>query len=382
MVSLPAELLMADDPAHTDKLWAPQPVATTIALLDPPKLADLAHFHESTVLTLRMSLRLIGFDNLTPDELALHPGRQALGDTDDVTGSAPTLGAATETTLTTRKLPVDDAKLARRLDHIVALEVRWNKAYANCSLATYPPVCPQFEVEELVLPTTVLPRDSQLNPLRFVDIDRILGYQRQYHNTNLHYHQVSDAAGGFPEAPAWLLDVLDVLDDVEPDWQLDFAAEQASETPQKHTFMLESDGMVVVSATDRFYVVRATSEDLVAYARDNQCWTLTGAANRELQTAYTDAKALGVRVFLFFALQNMFCGVAEMVSPVDPKRQIPAFSPQFPGMFNIKWHLVLEVSHMWMEKVKNPLHHNRPVTKARDGTKVAYEAAVEMLQRF
>ncbi|KAK1294020.1 hypothetical protein QJS10_CPA16g01718 [Acorus calamus] len=75
----------------------------------------------------------------------------------------------------------------------------------------------------------------------------------------------------------------------------------------------------------KFFVIKSYSEDDVHKSIKYNVWSSTPSGNRKLASAYEDAHQISAGnpkdcpIFLFFSVNasGQFCGVAEMVGPVD-----------------------------------------------------------------
>ena len=156
----------------------------------------------------------------------------------------------------------------------------------------------------------------------------------------------------------------------------------------------------------RFFVVKSYSEDDVHKALKYRCWSSTVGGNRKLDAAYRAccAQSPPGRLLIFFSVNasGQFCGVAEMVSPVDFGAQAPFWqqATKWSGKFALRWHCVKDVPNAALRHIL--LVHTgaaspalgtlqgpdaqpqppKPVTNSRDAQEVPYDAGVDVLRVF
>ncbi|KAG6726215.1 hypothetical protein I3843_02G058500 [Carya illinoinensis] len=141
----------------------------------------------------------------------------------------------------------------------------------------------------------------------------------------------------------------------------------------------------------KFFIIKSYSEDDVHKSIKYIVWSSTPHGNKKLDSAYEDAqrvaagKPRGCPIFLFFSVNasGQFCGVAEMVGPVDFNKDM-AFWQQdkWSGSFPVKWHIIKDVPNTNFRHIILENNENKPVTNSRDTQEVMYKKGLEMLKVF
>ncbi|KAI3973388.1 hypothetical protein MKW92_050499, partial [Papaver armeniacum] len=99
----------------------------------------------------------------------------------------------------------------------------------------------------------------------------------------------------------------------------------------------------------KFFIIKSYSEDNVHKSIKYGIWASTPNGNRKLDGAYHEAKEKqngSCPVFLFFSVNAsaQFCGVAEMVGPVDFDKSVSYWQQdKWSGQFPVKWHIIKDV---------------------------------------
>ncbi|KAL6496435.1 hypothetical protein OROGR_029693 [Orobanche gracilis] len=137
-----------------------------------------------------------------------------------------------------------------------------------------------------------------------------------------------------------------------------------------------------------FFVIKSFSEDNIHKSIKYKVWASTPLGNKKLDAAYGLAKEIeGIcPVFLFFSVNasGQFCGVAEMVGPVDFENDADYWhQDRWSGQFPIKWHIIKDVPNSHFRHILLENNDNKPVTHSRDSQeKVKLELGIEMLKIF
>nr|CAB3485705.1 unnamed protein product [Digitaria exilis] len=80
---------------------------------------------------------------------------------------------------------------------------------------------------------------------------------------------------------------------------------------------------------------------------------------------------------------GQFCGVAEMIGPVDFDRSVDYWQKdRWSGQFPVKWHIVKDVPNKLVRHIILENNENKRVTNSRDAQEVKLEQGVEMLAIF
>lgn len=141
----------------------------------------------------------------------------------------------------------------------------------------------------------------------------------------------------------------------------------------------------------RFFVIKSYSEDDVHKSIKYRVWSSTPNGNKRLDGAYHDAQHRAVGntgscpVFLFFSVNasGQFCGVAEMIGPVDFKSTMDFWQlDKWSGCFPVKWHIIKDVSNSNLRHIILENNENKPVTNSRDTQEIKYIQGMEMLKIF
>ncbi|PON90634.1 YTH domain containing protein [Trema orientale] len=137
----------------------------------------------------------------------------------------------------------------------------------------------------------------------------------------------------------------------------------------------------------KFFIIKSYSEDNVHKSIKYGVWASTPNGNRKLDAAYREAKEKQdtCPVFLFFSVNAsaQFCGVAEMVGPVDFDKSVDYWQQdKWSGQFPVKWHLIKDVPNSQFRHIVLENNDNKPVTNSRDTQEVKLEQGIEMLNIF
>ncbi|KAI4329467.1 hypothetical protein L6164_021726 [Bauhinia variegata] len=137
----------------------------------------------------------------------------------------------------------------------------------------------------------------------------------------------------------------------------------------------------------KFFVIKSYSEDNVHKSIKYGVWASTPNGNRKLDAAYRQAKEKqdACPVFLFFSVNASahFCGVAEMVGPVDFDKSVDYWQQdKWSGQFPVKWHMIKDVPNSQFRHIVLENNDNKPVTNSRDTQEVKLQQGIEMLTIF
>ncbi|CAI8610833.1 unnamed protein product [Vicia faba] len=141
----------------------------------------------------------------------------------------------------------------------------------------------------------------------------------------------------------------------------------------------------------KFFVIKSYSEDDVHKSIKYNVWSSTPHGNKKLQSAYEDArrKAIGKSgscpIFLFFSVNasGQFCGVAEMVGPVDFDKDMDFWQQdKWSGSFPVKWHIIKDVPNTNFRHIVLENNEFKPVTNSRDTQEIMYRKGLEVLKIF
>ncbi|PKI62690.1 hypothetical protein CRG98_016961 [Punica granatum] len=141
----------------------------------------------------------------------------------------------------------------------------------------------------------------------------------------------------------------------------------------------------------KFFVIKSYSEDDVHKSIKYNVWSSTPHGNKKLQSAYEDVQKLaagkprGCPIFLFFSVNasGQFCGVAEMIGPVDFHKDMDFWQQdKWSGSFPVKWHFIKDVQNTAFRHIILENNENKPVTNSRDTQEIFYKQGMEMLKIF
>eukprot|EP01018_Ginkgo_biloba_P024330 Gb_17619 [translate_table: standard] len=137
----------------------------------------------------------------------------------------------------------------------------------------------------------------------------------------------------------------------------------------------------------KFFIIKSYSEDDIHKSIKYSVWASTPNGNKKLDAAYKESqeKSGGCPIFLFFSVNasGQFCGVAEMVGPVDFDQSVDYWQQdKWSGRFLVKWHIVKDVPNSQLRHITLENNDNKPVTNSRDTQEVKYDQGIEMLKIF
>ncbi|KAG0503308.1 hypothetical protein HPP92_003380 [Vanilla planifolia] len=128
----------------------------------------------------------------------------------------------------------------------------------------------------------------------------------------------------------------------------------------------------------KFFIIKSYSEDNVHKSIKYGVWASTINGNKKLDAAYRETKEKGdsCPVFLFFS----FCGVAQMIGPVDFDRSVDYWQQdKWTGQFPVEWHIIKDCPNSLFRHIILENNENKPVTNSRDTQEVKLEQGLEML---
>ncbi|KAM1924866.1 hypothetical protein ACFX13_032213 [Malus domestica] len=137
----------------------------------------------------------------------------------------------------------------------------------------------------------------------------------------------------------------------------------------------------------KFFIIKSFSEDNVHKSIKYNVWASTPHGNKKLDAAYHEAKKIkgSCAVFLFFSVNasGQFCGVAEMVGPVDFVKDADYWQQdRWSGQFPVQWHIVKDVPNIRFRHIILENNDNKPVTHSRDCQEVNLKQGIELLKIF
>ncbi|KAJ4955909.1 hypothetical protein NE237_012692 [Protea cynaroides] len=158
-----------------------------------------------------------------------------------------------------------------------------------------------------------------------------------------------------------------------------------------HPEQYNKDDFPVKYVDAKFFVIKSYSEDDVHKSIKYNVWSSTPNGNKRLDSAYEDAQRIvagkprGCPVFLFFSVNasGQFCGVAEMIGPVDFHKDMDFWQQdKWSGSFPVKWHIIKDVPNSSFRHIILENNENKPVTNSRDTQEIRCKQGAEMLSIF
>ncbi|KAF8629991.1 hypothetical protein AX15_003162 [Amanita polypyramis BW_CC] len=135
----------------------------------------------------------------------------------------------------------------------------------------------------------------------------------------------------------------------------------------------------------RYFVIKSYTEDDVHKSLKYEIWSSTDPGNKRLDKAFKEANGRGP-VYLFFSVNasGHFCGMAEMLTPVDYTRSSTVWaSDKWKGVFKVRWIFVRDIPNVNLRHIKlNNTQERKPVTNSRDTQELLPDAGQEMLRIF
>lgn len=130
----------------------------------------------------------------------------------------------------------------------------------------------------------------------------------------------------------------------------------------------------------RYFIIKSYSEDDIHRSIKYSIWCSTEHGNKRLDAAYRDAQG---PVLLFFSVNGSghFCGMAEMVSPVDHAASSSVWAQdKWKGQFRVRWVYVKDVPNSQLRHIRLENNENKPVTNSRDTQEVPPDKGRQVLK--
>ncbi|XP_062209839.1 YTH domain-containing protein ECT2-like [Phragmites australis] len=141
----------------------------------------------------------------------------------------------------------------------------------------------------------------------------------------------------------------------------------------------------------KFFVIKSIGEADVHKSIKYGVWSSSSSGNSKLDSAFRDADRISRRnstkcpVFLFFSVNGSghFCGMAEMVGPVDFQRDMDFWcQDKWAGCFPVRWHIVKDIPNYSLQHITLQNNENKPVTHSRDTQEILYIPGISVLKIF
>ncbi|KAI9571394.1 YT521-B-like domain-containing protein [Boletus coccyginus] len=135
----------------------------------------------------------------------------------------------------------------------------------------------------------------------------------------------------------------------------------------------------------RYFVIKSYTEDDVHKSLKYEIWSSTDPGNKRLDKAFKECAGRGP-IYLFFSVNasGHFCGMAEMLTPVDYTRSSTVWaSDKWKGVFKVRWVFVRDIPNANLRHIRlNNTAERKPVTNSRDTQELMPDAGQEMLRIF
>ncbi|KAK8452716.1 hypothetical protein SEVIR_5G156000v4 [Setaria viridis] len=141
----------------------------------------------------------------------------------------------------------------------------------------------------------------------------------------------------------------------------------------------------------KFFVIKSIGEADVHKSIKYGVWSSSSNGNSKLDSAFRDADRISRRnstkcpVFLFFSVNGSghFCGMAEMVGPVDFHKDMDFWcQDKWTGCFPVRWHIVKDIPNYSLQHITLQNNENKPVTHSRDTQEIPYIPGMSVLKIF
>ncbi|EPT04119.1 hypothetical protein FOMPIDRAFT_1115044 [Fomitopsis schrenkii] len=135
----------------------------------------------------------------------------------------------------------------------------------------------------------------------------------------------------------------------------------------------------------RYFVIKSYTEDDVHKSLKYEIWSSTDPGNKRLDKAFKENAGRGP-IYLFYSVNasGHFCGMAEMLTPVDYTRSSTVWaSDKWKGVFKVRWIFVRDIPNANLRHIRlNNTQERKPVTNSRDTQELLPDAGQEMLRIF
>lgn len=133
----------------------------------------------------------------------------------------------------------------------------------------------------------------------------------------------------------------------------------------------------------RFFVIKSYSEDDIHRSIKYEIWCSTEHGNKRLDQAFHEREKENGVIYLFFSVNSSghFCGVAQMITPVDYDSHSSVWSQdKWKGSFRVKWIYVKDVPNPQLRHIRLENNENKPVTNSRDTQEVPNHHGIQMMK--
>ncbi|KAL0067092.1 hypothetical protein AAF712_005879 [Marasmius tenuissimus] len=104
----------------------------------------------------------------------------------------------------------------------------------------------------------------------------------------------------------------------------------------------------------RYFVIKSYTEDDVHKSLKYEIWSSTDPGNKRLDKAFKECAGRGP-IYLFYSVNasGHFCGMAEMLTPVDYTRSSTVWaSDKWKGVFKVRWIFVRDIPNVHLRHIK------------------------------
>ncbi|KAG8859381.1 hypothetical protein FRB96_004596 [Tulasnella sp. 330] len=133
----------------------------------------------------------------------------------------------------------------------------------------------------------------------------------------------------------------------------------------------------------RYFVIKSYTEDDVHKSIKYEIWSSTDPGNKRLDKAFKETNGRGP-IYLFFSVNasGHFCGMAEMLTPVDYTRSSTVWAQdKWKGVFKVKWIFIKDIPNGILRHIRLAnTQEQKAVTNSRDTQELLPDAGHEMLR--
>ncbi|KAK3137438.1 hypothetical protein QOZ80_5BG0452240 [Eleusine coracana subsp. coracana] len=166
---------------------------------------------------------------------------------------------------------------------------------------------------------------------------------------------------------------------------------KTSSHANRRTDQYNRDDFKVVYPNAKFFVIKSFSEADVHKSIKYGVWSTSSVGNKKLDSAFREAQVIAASdstscpIFLFFSVNQSFCfcGVAEMVGPVDWQKNMDFWcNDKWIGSFPVKWHIIKDVCNSTFQGILLQNNEDKPVTSSYNTQEIHYTTGTTMLKIF
>jgi YTH domain-containing family protein len=153
--------------------------------------------------------------------------------------------------------------------------------------------------------------------------------------------------------------------------------------PGNHFFIFVQTILTSIKSNLRFFVIKSYSEDDIHRSIKYEIWCSTEHGNKRLDQAFREREKEQGVIYLFFSVNSSghFCGVAQMITPVDYNSNSSVWSQdKWKGSFRVKWIYVKDVPNTQLRHIRLENNENKPVTNSRDTQEVPNGHGIQMMK--